>query len=272
MGRPIGKKGLDLIKQFEGCRLNAYQDVVGVWTIGYGHTHGVTPGMKIDQAEAERLLCEDVQSFADAVDNPKNVAIPLSDEQRDALISFAYNTGVGNLKKLCNGRNASQIAEAMLHYNKAGGKEVKGLTRRRQAEHDLFCSNMNGGSSSNGNSAGDCSGNTNSSDNKSPSSPNSSSTGSVFNYDGLDYSPVFNPSYYCDNNADLAQAYGNNENKLFDHFIQCGMKEGRQGCSSFNVNTYKNRYADLAQAYGNDLPKYYLHYLQFGKAEGRTGI
>jgi lysozyme len=140
MGRAIGKKGLDLIKQFEGCRLTAYQDVVGVWTIGYGYTKDVSPGMTIDQATADRLLSEDAQKFADAVDNPKNVAIPLSDNQRDALISFAFNTGVGNLQKLCKNRNASQIADHILLYNKAGGKVVNGLTRRRQAEHDLFCS------------------------------------------------------------------------------------------------------------------------------------
>ncbi len=245
MGRPIGKKGLDLIKQFEGCRLAAYQDSVGVWTIGYGHTHGVTPGMKIDQAEAERLLSEDTQKFANAVDDHNIVSIPLSDEQRDALISFAYNTGEGNLRKLCKNKNANEIAESMLHYNKAGGKELAGLTRRRRAEHDLFCSNMTGGSGS---------------------------STKQYIYNGVNYSLVFDPDFYYAKHDNLAKAYGKEGDLLFTHFVSFGMKEGRQGCSSFDVNVYKERYNDLASDFGNDLPKYYIHYITKGKAEGRVGI
>lgn len=140
MKRTIGKKGLELIKSFEGCRLTAYQDVVGVWTIGYGHTGNVKPGMKISEKEAEKLLIKDCQRFADFVDSTYYVPFTsqLNENQRDALISFAYNVGQGNLKQLCAGKKISQIAKIMLLYNKAGGKVYPGLVRRREAEVKLF--------------------------------------------------------------------------------------------------------------------------------------
>ena len=100
MGRPIGEAGLALIRQFEGCRLTAYKAVLTekYWTIGWGH-YGpdVEEGQTITQAEADRLLKADCQRFADAVDDPKNcpLAEELNDNQRDALISFTFNCGVG---------------------------------------------------------------------------------------------------------------------------------------------------------------------------------
>ena len=146
MGKPIGKEALEMIKQFEGCRLTAYKCPAGVWTIGYGHTAGVKEGQTITQAQADAFLISDCQKFADYVDNPAYVPITagLNDNQRDALISFAYNCGAGNLKTLCKGRTAAQISSAILLYNKAGGIVLPGLTKRRRAEQKLFNTPVSG--------------------------------------------------------------------------------------------------------------------------------
>ena len=93
-----------------------------------------------------------------------------------------------------------------------------------------------------------------------------------FVYNGIDYSLVFNPVYYCTKYADLKKAFGTDANKLFTHFCNYGMKEGRQAIGTFNVNTYKSRYIDLQKAFGNDLPSYYKHYIQYGSKEGRSAI
>ena len=143
MSKPIGAAGLALIKKFEGCRLTAYKPVPTekYWTIGWGH-YGpdVREGDRITQAEADALLASDCQRFADAVDNTAYCPLTarLNANQRDALISFAFNCGVGNLKTLCKGRSLPQICTAMALYDKAGGKVLVGLTRRRKAEQDLF--------------------------------------------------------------------------------------------------------------------------------------
>lgn len=146
MSKPIGKEALEMIKQFEGCRLTAYKCPAGVWTIGYGHTAGVKEGQTITQAQADAFLISDCQKFADYVDNPAYVPITasLNDNQRDALISFAYNCGAGNLKTLCKGRTAVQISSAILLYNKAGGTVLPGLTKRRRAEQKLFNTPVSG--------------------------------------------------------------------------------------------------------------------------------
>ena len=86
-----------------------------------------------------------------------------------------------------------------------------------------------------------------------------------------DYSAVFNATYYAQRYPDLVAAGLNNESALLNHFVNCGMAEGRQGSEEFNVQAYMNRYADLRQAFGNDLKMYYLHYISSGKAEGRNG-
>lgn len=91
--------------------------------------------------------------------------------------------------------------------------------------------------------------------------------GTVFN--GTDYAPVYNYTYYKKKYADLRAAFGNTKQKYFEHFCQFGMKEGRQGSASFDVKKYKNRYADLQKAFGNNLPEYYKHYCVYGKKEGR---
>ena len=136
----INKEGLELIKSFEGCRLVAYDDlqpnktithisqVKGTLTIGYGHTAGVTVGQVISQAQAENMLKSDMAKYEKYVTD--NVKITLNENQFSALVSFCYNCGVGNLKTLIKipdtnkDRNASQIAEAILLYNKAKDKKT----------------------------------------------------------------------------------------------------------------------------------------------------
>lgn len=137
----IGNAGLQLIKSFEGLRLSAYLCPAGKWTIGYGTTSGVYPGMNISKTQAEKMLLSDCEKYARYVDDPSYVPLTqsLNSNQRDALISFAYNCGAGNLKKLCKDRTLDQIADAILLYNKASGKVLEGLTRRRKAERELFC-------------------------------------------------------------------------------------------------------------------------------------
>lgn len=143
MSRPIGSAGLALIQNWEGCRLTAYKAVSTetYWTIGWGH-YGpdVHEGDTITQAEADALLVADCQRFADAVDNAAYVPLTaqLNANQRDALISFAFNCGVGCLKTLCKGRTLPEICEAMSLYTKSGGKSLVGLERRRAAEQKLF--------------------------------------------------------------------------------------------------------------------------------------
>lgn len=136
----IGQAGLDLIKQYEGCRLAAYRCAAGVWTIGYGHTAGVHSGMTITQVQADAYLQQDIAKFEGYVNNPAYVPITakLNQNQFDALVSFAFNLGAGNLRKLCKGRTAAQIARAMTQYCKANGKVLTGLKRRRAAEQALF--------------------------------------------------------------------------------------------------------------------------------------
>ena len=138
--RKIGQAGLALIKQYEGCRLAAYRCAAGVWTIGYGHTAGVHSGMTITQAQADAYLRQDIAKFEGYVNNPAYVPITanLNQNQFDALVSFAFNLGAGNLRKLCKGRTAAQIARTMPNYNKAAGKVLAGLKRRRAAEQALF--------------------------------------------------------------------------------------------------------------------------------------
>lgn len=102
------------------------------------------------------------------------------------------------------------------------------------------------------------------------SKPTTTSSNSVnYTYKGVNYSLVFNPTYYSNKYPDLKKAFGTNATKLFSHFCEYGVKEGRQAIDSFNVEVYKNNYTDLRNAFGNDLPKYYEHYIQYGYKEGR---
>lgn len=139
----LSEAGLTLIKQFEGLKLEAYQDVVGIWTIGYGHTKDVKPGQIITSQKADELLLQDVASTEVGV--RKLVPPSCGHNQFSALVCFAYNVGLGNLskstllKKLL-AKDVSGAAEEFLKWNKAGKKEVAGLTRRRVAERALFLS------------------------------------------------------------------------------------------------------------------------------------
>lgn len=143
----INAEGLELIKRFEGCNLTAYKCAAGVWTIGWGHTGTVNgkkicSGMKITKATAEKLLKADVSKFYDmtGIQSYVPLAPTLSENQRAALTSFAFNCGGNNLKSLCKGRTAAQIADSILLYNKAAGRPLQGLTDRRKAERALFLS------------------------------------------------------------------------------------------------------------------------------------
>lgn len=131
----INKEGLELIKKYEGCRLTAYKDAVGIPTIGYGHISGVSMGMHITQAEADKMLENDIHRFEMYVDELK---LNLNINQYSALVSFAFNVGYKNLHQLCDGRTIKQIADHIQLYNKAGGKVLQGLVNRRKAEYNLF--------------------------------------------------------------------------------------------------------------------------------------
>jgi len=140
---------LNLIKQYEGLRLTAYQDSVGIWTIGYGTTtiNGVAvyEGQTITQAQADEYLLEHMQSNVSPIINTK-VKAPITQSMYDALCCFTYNLGSGNLSKstLLKELNTTKYldtATSFLDYNKAGGVVLAGLTKRRSAEKDLFLKN-----------------------------------------------------------------------------------------------------------------------------------
>ena len=141
----ISNKGLALIKSFEGCELEAYPDPGtggDPWTIGFGHTGPeVKPGLVITAEEADSLLERDVARFERCVE--KSLSVEVTQEQFDALVCFAYNVGCKNLQdstllKYVNQGRFDDAAQQFLRWNKAGGKVLAGLTRRRQAEADLF--------------------------------------------------------------------------------------------------------------------------------------
>ena len=132
---------IDLIKQFEGCRLEAYKDSVGIATIGYGHVSGVTLGMTITQAEADAYLEADLAVAAKCVNN--SVRVPLTQGQTDAICSFVFNLGCGALRNstLLRKLNDGDDEGASLEFGKwnhAGGVVLAGLTARREAEMEQF--------------------------------------------------------------------------------------------------------------------------------------
>ena len=133
----ISDKGINLIKSFEGCHLKAYICPAGKYTIGYGHTAGVKQGMTITQKQADDMLKTDLVVYENHV---KSLKREFNQNEFDALVSFCYNCGIGSLKTLCKNRTNAQIAEALLLYNKAGGRVLEGLNRRRKAERELFLS------------------------------------------------------------------------------------------------------------------------------------
>lgn len=142
MPNTISNNGINLIKRFEGCRLSAYKDAVGVITIGYGWTKAIdgkslTMSTKITQAKAESLLREGLKSYESKV-NKYDSKYHWNQNQFDALVSFCYN--IGNIDGLtANGtRSVAEIANKFTAYNKAGGKVLSGLTQRRTEEKNLF--------------------------------------------------------------------------------------------------------------------------------------
>lgn len=139
MAMKISNAGLDIIKKYEGCRLEAYKCPAGVWTIGYGHTKGVKRGMKITQAKADSYLKSDCKSSEKAV-NKYMKKYNFNQNQFDALVSFTFNCGAGNLKTLLNDgkRTIDEISKKIPAYNKASGVVLSGLTKRRNSEKALF--------------------------------------------------------------------------------------------------------------------------------------
>ncbi|HEX4367769.1 MAG TPA: lysozyme [Rhodopila sp.] len=146
MARTVNTAGLNLIKGFEGCVLTAYQDVAGIWTIGYGHTAGVTGGMVFTQDQADQALAGDLLSTETSVNKAVSAA-NTSDNQFAAMVSLTYNIGSGNFASSTVLREhlAAQIqpaADAFLMWNKAtiNGvlQVVNGLTNRRTAERSLY--------------------------------------------------------------------------------------------------------------------------------------
>ena len=134
-------EGIDLIKHFEGCELEAYKCPAGVWTIGYGHIKGVQEGDVITEQQADDMLVEELEEYENYIHNL--VSCPLNQNQFDAIVSWVYNLGSSNLQastllKVLNAGDYAGVPAQMLRWNKAGGKVLEGLTRRRQAEADLF--------------------------------------------------------------------------------------------------------------------------------------
>lgn len=143
---PISNDGIKLVKQFESCKLKSYLCPAGKLTVGYGHTSDAGPpkvvaGMTITLAEADEILRKDLEKFLDAV--VEHVRVPLTWHQRDALVSFVFNVGEAQfsrstlLKKLNRG-DYEAVPTELMRWNKANGKELAGLTRRRRAEAKLW--------------------------------------------------------------------------------------------------------------------------------------
>ena len=140
----ISQEGIDLIKHFEGCELESYRCSANVLTIGYGTTKKVVEGMKISQHQAEELLMKDLEEFEEYVEDL--IDVPLEQNQFDALVAWTYNLGPTNLKtstlrKVLNKGAYDDVAEQIKRWNKANGKVLKGLVRRRNAEAELFNGN-----------------------------------------------------------------------------------------------------------------------------------
>jgi lysozyme len=135
-------KGLDLIKRFEGLELKAYRCPAGIVTIGYGHTGAdVKMGDVIIEQKATELLAKDLEIFENYV--TKFLKVPVNQNQFDALVSFTYNVGAGNLKsstllRKLNTGDYKGASEEFKKWNKGGGKVLAGLTKRRNSEKELF--------------------------------------------------------------------------------------------------------------------------------------
>ena len=133
----ISERGLNLIKSYEGCRLTAYRCPANVLTIGWGHTKNVYECMSITQAQADQFLVEDVQVYANAV-NKYVSKFNFNQNQFDALVSFAYNCGIGSLDSVCSCNTLDEIRAELPLYVNGGGVRLPGLVRRRNEELALF--------------------------------------------------------------------------------------------------------------------------------------
>jgi lysozyme len=145
MNEDVKQKALDIavpmIAEFEGCRLQAYRDAVGVYTIGYGHTKGVHPGQVWTQEQADQMLRVEVDHFMDHV--LQYVHVDVNEHELAALTSFAYNLGVGAMKRSTllrklNSGDKSGAAHEFGRWTRAGGHVLRGLVRRREAEAEEF--------------------------------------------------------------------------------------------------------------------------------------
>lgn len=139
----ISKNGVNLIKQFEGCKLKSYQDQVGVWTVGYGTIAGVGPDTVITQEQAEKYLLDHLDMVSHVVQG--YLKAPCNQNQFDAMCSFAYNLGCSALKRSTllakfNEGDYRAAADEFLKWCMAGGKPNKGLQNRRKRERELFLS------------------------------------------------------------------------------------------------------------------------------------
>ena len=137
----ISQFGIDAIKDYEGVRLKAYDDGVGIWTIGVGHTKGVKRGDEITMAQVDEFLRADLEDAESAV--RLNVKVPLEQCQFDALVSFVFNVGAvafksSTLLKKLNAGGYDGAADEFLRWNKAGGRVLAGLTKRRISERMMF--------------------------------------------------------------------------------------------------------------------------------------
>ena len=137
----VSQECIDLVKFFEGFEPRAYLCPANVWTIGYGRTKNVKEGDMLTEIQAERDLLEELEEFGKQVLN--TVQVPLLQNQFDALTSWTYNLGVGNLQsstllKELNSRKYIAAGKEILRWNKAGGKVLAGLTRRRESEAKLW--------------------------------------------------------------------------------------------------------------------------------------
>jgi lysozyme len=136
-----GKGGLHLTESFEQCRLIPYLDSAGVWTNGWGNTHGVVPGQSITQEKADSDLMANVQNAVNAVN--RLVHVPLTQNEFDALVDFTFNAGEGNfaastMLRWINDSNFDAAQAEFARWDMAGGAHLAGLARRRQAEADLW--------------------------------------------------------------------------------------------------------------------------------------
>ena len=137
----ISNEGISLIKKFEGCELEAYYDAVNVLTIAYGRTKGVKAGDTCTQEQADAWLEEELHEYGGYVNDA--VKVDLEQNQFDALVAWTYNLGPTNLNKSSmlveiNNKNWDEVPHQIKRWNKAGGKVLEGLVRRREAESLLF--------------------------------------------------------------------------------------------------------------------------------------